>query len=182
MIILGIDGGMVRLGLGVVKIENDSISLGSYGVIETPRNELSYNDFLTAGITRITNDFPRYLDLARPDLIISETIPPGKLGSSDSQVIAAVTTCRVVAIQFGLPWKNIAANTVKKGLTGDGRATKARVRNEILALFPEMQTRHEFLKKQQKQAGEKRIGIPQDCFDALAVAYVGSKLIDDNNT
>lgn len=179
MNVVGIDGGMVRLGLGAVKINNQEIDLITYGLITNPRGEETYNDFLTNGITQITNDFPRFLDLVRPEVIISETIPAGKLGSSDSQVIAAVTTCHVLAIQFGIPWINVGANTVKKNLTGDYRASKTLVRNTILDMFPSVAERHAQEKLAQKEAGEKkRPGLPQDVFDAIAVAVVGANIVN----
>lgn len=179
MIVVGIDGGMVRLGLGAVTIKLDEISLVTYGLIGNPRGEEKFNDFLTAGITQIANDFPRFIDLVKPDIIFSETIPAGKLGSSDSQVIAAVTTCHVIAIQFGIPWRNVGANTIKKELTGDYRANKTLVRNTILDLYPSIAVRHAEAKAEQKAAGEtKRPGLPQDVFDAVAVAWVGARIVN----
>lgn len=181
MNVVGLDGGMVRLGLGAVTYDKGSIDLLTYGLIGNPRGEEKFNDFLTIGITQIVNDFPKFLDLTRPDVIVSETIPAGKLGSSDSQVIAAVTTCHVIAIQWGIPWINVGANTVKKNLTEDYRASKTLVRNTILDMFPTVAVRHAEVKLQQKEAGEKkRPGLPQDVFDALAVAVVGAGIVGEN--
>jgi len=175
VIVVGIDGGMVRLGLAAVEGHpNNQVDLLSYDLIENPRGEEKYNAFLAAGITRITNTFPRFLDQIRPDFIVSETIPVGKLGSSDSQVVAAVTTCRVIAIQFGIPWHNIAANTVKVINTSDGRASKTLIRNTMLYMFPEIAEAHAKAKKDQKKAGlKRRPGLAQDYFDAIAVAVAG---------
>lgn len=180
MNVVGIDGGMVRLGLGAVSIQNGAIDLVTYGLISNPRGEEPFNEFLTTGITQITNDFPRFIDLVKPGLIVSETIPAGKLGSSDSQVIAAVTTCHVLAIQFGIEWRNVAANTVKKELTGDYRASKTLVRNTVLDMFPDtIALRHAEEKRAQKEAGDKkRPGIPQDVFDAIAIAVVGARIVN----
>lgn len=183
MIVIGIDGGMVRLGLGAVAIQNGDLDLITYGLISNSRNDDAFNAFLTRGITQIANDFPRFIDLVRPDVIFSETIPVGKLGSSDSQVVAAVTTCHVLAIQFGIEWRNIAANTVKKELTGDYRASKTLVRNTILDMFPDkIALRHAEEKRAQKEAGEKkRPGLPQDVFDAVAVATIGARIVNGKN-
>ena len=175
MVIAGIDGGMIRLGLAAVEINDSDLDLFLYELIETPRGEESYNQFLSNGITRITNIFPRFLDQTKPDLIVSETIPVGKLGSSDSQVVAAVTTCHVLAIQFGIPWRNIAANTAKKLFTDDGRANKTLVRNTALDMFPEVAEKHAQEKEVQKREGlKKRPGLAQDYFDAIAIAVAGS--------
>lgn len=179
MNVIGIDGGMVRLGLGAVTTNLKEIDLITYGLVNNPRGLEKFNDFLTEGITQLTDNFPRFIDLVKPDVIFSETIPAGKLGSSDSQVIAAVTTCHVIAVQFGIPWRNIGANTIKKELTGNYRANKTLVRNTILDLYPSIATRHAEVKAEQKAAGEtKRPGLPQDVFDAVAVAWVGASIIN----
>ena len=174
MIVVGIDGGMVRLGLSAIEITEEEFDLISYDLIGTPRKD-PYNKFLSDGITKIANTFPRFLDNNRPDIIVSETIPAGKLGSSDSQVIAAVTTCHVIAIQFGIPWRNVAASTAKKLVTGDGRANKTKIRNIVLDLYPELAAKHAEEKAAQKEAGMKlRPGLAQDYFDAVAMALAGA--------
>lgn len=176
MRVLGIDGGFTRLGLGVVDYNDPELGLITHGLIYNPRDpQMSFNEHLNAGILRITNDFPRFLDLTRPDIIYGETIPVGRLGSNDSLVIAAVTTCKVIAFQFGIEWHDIAASTVKKDFTGDGRATKTLVRDIVFDIFPVVQERHAALKQEQKDHGEKPDGLPKDVFDALAIAVVGAK-------
>jgi Holliday junction resolvasome RuvABC endonuclease subunit len=77
----------------------------------------------------------------------------------------------------------LAANTVKKELTGDGRATKAKIRNTILALetFEVVANRHKALKQEEKLAGKRMIGLPQDVFDALGIAIVGAKKLQGEN-
>ncbi len=175
MIVVGIDGGMIRLGLSAVNVTESQLDLVSYDLIGTPRGEGTYNGFLTEGITKITNQFPRFIDNARPDLIVSETIPTGKLGSNDSQVVAAVTTCHVLAVQFGIPWVNMAASTVKKIVTDDGRANKTLIRNTMIDMYPELGVKHAQEKDAQKKEGlKKRPGLAQDYFDAVAVAVAGA--------
>lgn len=166
---------MTRLGLGAVKADSN-LTLITHGLIYHPRDPaVSFNDYLNAGILQITNEFPRFLDLVRPDVIYGETIPAGRLGANDSLVIAAVTTCKVIAFQFGIEWHDIAASTVKKQLTDDGRATKTLVRNTVIDLYPKVGARHAAIKLEQKENGEKRTGLPQDVFDAIAIAVVGAR-------
>ena len=177
MRVLGIDGGMTRLGIGAVRQEGDSFRLITHGLIHHPRDpERTFNEHLNLGIAQIVNDLPRLLDLVNPEIIVSEFIPAGKLGANDSLVIAAVTTCKVIAFQFGIPWHDVAASTVKKELTGDGRATKVTVRNAVFDIFPLVEIRHQQMKAEQKQGGEKAVGLPQDVFDALGIAVVGANL------
>jgi Holliday junction resolvasome RuvABC endonuclease subunit len=180
MQILGLDGGMTRLGVGAVNTIPDGLDLILHGLIYHPRAaDQKFNEHLNAGIGGITTDFPRLLNVAQPDLIVSELIPAGKLGANDSLVIAAITTCKVIAFQFGIEWKDIAAVTVKKQLTGNYRATKTQIRNTIFELFPTVETRHVELKKEQKENGEKVVGLPFDVTDALAVAVVGARLYEE---
>lgn len=177
MNVLGIDGGMTRLGLGAITYGPEEITLITHGLIYHPRDtEMSFNDHLNSGIAQIVIQFPRALDLVQPDIIVAETIPAGRLGSNDSLVIAAVTTCKVIANQFGIEWHDVAANTVKKQIAGDGRATKVQVRNAVFDLLPKVEETHIKLKKEQKENGDKPTGLPQDVFDALAIAVVGARI------
>jgi len=178
MRILGIDPGFRRLGYACVNA-GESLSLETYGVVENTRLAATkFNPHLNSGIEHLAVKVPKLLHETDPGYIVAEIVPAGKLGSNDSLVIAAITTCKVIAYQFGVTWIDVAANTLKKELTGDGKATKARVKNEVLSLFPEVDEAHILLKKSQKAEGEKATGFPQDVFDAIAAAVVGVKLLN----
>ena len=170
MRVLGLDPGLIRLGIGALEYKEDHTALLTYGLISNPRGSESYNDFLTAGIHQICGDFPRLLDIIQPHIIVAETVPPGRLGSNSDSVMAAITVCKVIAYQFGIPWNNIAASTVKKSVTGDHKASKAVIKNTVMDRFDVVKARHAELKKEQKQEGEKATGLPQDVFDAIAIA------------
>jgi len=170
MRVLGLDPGLIRLGIGALEYKDDGITLVTYGLISNPRGSESYNEFLTAGIHQICGDFPRLLDLVQPHKIVAETVPPGRLGSNSDSVMAAITVCKVIAYQFGIPWNNIAASTVKKSVTGDSQASKAVIKNAVLGKFETIKARHAELKKEQKIEGVKASGLPQDVFDAVAIA------------
>jgi Holliday junction resolvasome RuvABC endonuclease subunit len=181
MRVLGVDPGMTRLGIGAIQVDGDSVSLITHGLIANPIDPTLkdqprwFNTHLDRSIAQIATDFPRLLDIVQPDLIVAELVPVGKLGSNDALVIAASTTCKVIAFQFGVEWFSVGASTVKKGLTGNHRATKTQVRNAIFDMFPVVEQRHQLLKAEQKADGEKAEGLPFDVFDALAVAVVGVK-------
>lgn len=169
---------MSRLGLGAVQVEQDEIELITCGVIEHPRLAGSlFNEHLASGIQQIADDLPRFIGMANPDAIAMELVPVGRLGSNDALVVAAATTCRVIAHQFGILVIDVAASTVKLELTGDGRATKAKVRNTMLDAFDTLAEKHTALKLEQKTAGETRPeGLPQDVFDSVAIAIVGARI------
>ena len=177
MNILGLDPGLLRLGIAGIETHGDEIKLITYGFISHTRNSnSSFNEHLNLGIRQIVDQFPRILNEIHPVLIISELVPPGRLGKNSELVIAAITTCKVIAFQWGIVWKDIAANTVKKEITDDGRASKVKIKNAVLDLFPEMIDHHARLKKDQKKKGERSVGIVQDTFDAVAIAVAGAKI------
>lgn len=176
MVVLGIDPGLVRLGWGSVTVQDDEISLGLCGLISHPREDTLFNEYLNEGIQQITEKFPVILSYVSPDVIYSETVPAGRLGSRSELVVAAVTACKVIAFQWGIEWRDIAANSVKVEVAEHGKATKAQVRNAILSAFPEIQANHKKAKQEQKEQGDKRpVGLPQDVFDGIAVAVAGAK-------
>lgn len=180
MIVLGIDPGLAKLGWGSVSLEGEDLALGLSGLIAHPREDSPFNQYLNEGILQITEKFPVILSCVRPDVIYGEIVPSGRLGSRSELVVASITACKVIAFQWGIEWRDIAANTVKKVVTGDGTATKARVRNAVLEVFPNIEENHKKMKKEQKEAGVKRPeGIPQDTFDAIAIALAGLRTHGD---
>ena len=178
MVVLGLDPGMTRLGFGAIETHGDKTTFLFHGMICHPREaDIPYNQHLDEGIRLFTTDFPRVLGMVEPDIICSETVPVGRLGSNTELVVAAITVCKVIAYQWDIPWYNLGANTIKQSVTGDGLANKTKVRNVVLAEFPTVADRHKKLKQDQKSQGEKRPqGLPQDVFDALAVAMTGAKV------
>lgn len=168
------------MGLGAIQVTGDEIELVTCGMIAHPREAGSlFNDHLASGIHQIADDLPRFIGMFEPDVIAMELVPVGRLGSNDALVIAAASSCRLIAYQFGIDVINLAASTVKKGVTGDGTASKAKVRNAMLAAFSNLDEKHAALKREQKAAGEKAEGLPQDIFDAIAIAVVGARVHAD---
>lgn len=175
MKVLGIDPGQKRLGFALVQHNaKNEIILGESGVVfHDNENNLAFNAYLNEGIANLCEQFPQILHRAKPDCIVAEIIPVGRLGSNTELNVAAVTVCKVIAWQWGIDWHDIAANSVKKQVTGDGRATKAKVKYCITERFPTLVKQNEDFKKQQKAEGKKAEGYPQDLYDAVAVGWSG---------
>lgn len=171
---------MQKLGFGVVA--GNPSELYKFGLIHTPRTDQTFNDFLDEGIAHITSEFPRVLGLAEPDIIVSEMVPPGKLGSNSELVLASITVCKTIANQFGLPWYNIAAATWMSEVVGIRNSTKAKTRNAVFSYFPALADKHARIKKEQKAEGEKAEGLPADVTDAIAIALAGNKLYGQQAT
>jgi crossover junction endodeoxyribonuclease RuvC len=171
MQILGLDPGLGHLGFGV--LSTDPYALTNMGIIPNiPDPLLKYNENLNNGIRHIAEQFQRILMIYDPREIAAEIVPVGKLGSRSESTVAAITVCKTLAFTYGLPWNDYGANTVKKTVTEDGNASKARVRNAILEMFPDWKEKHQSEKdKQRREEGMKRPpGIPQDAFDGSAIA------------
>lgn len=180
--ILGVDPGAMNFGWASISLEANEISLGLCGLIQTPRSEYpGYNDYLDACVAQISEQFPVILSLVQPDLIYSEFVPPGRLGSRSELVTAASSVAKTIAFQWGVEWHGIAASSWKKIVLDDSTATKARIRNHMLDCFPSLAQRHKQQKEEQKAEGEKAVGIPQDVFDSLGVAIAGCKLYNDKS-
>jgi len=168
--VLGLDPGFERLGFGVVAEE--PLELPTMGVISYEIDPLlTFNQNLNAAISNICDSFPRIIQVYTPNEVAAEIVPSGKLGSKSELVVASITVCKVICYQWGIPWTDYGANTIKDTLTGDGLATKAQVRNAILDLYPEWQTKFKEAKQAERRQGVKRpVGIPQDAFDGAAAA------------
>jgi len=179
--VLGIDPGMQFLGYA--GIENDpEFNLFKFGLIYTPRTNQTYNEFLNEGIEHIATEFPRVLMFTTPDLIVSETVPVGKLGSNSELVVASITVCKVLAYQWGIPWIDMAANTWHSEILGKSvKSTKARVRNAVFAEFPTLAEQHKLLKKEQKEVGDKPEGFRPDVTDAIGICLAGIRIHGNEN-
>lgn len=171
MRILGFDPGLVYMGFGVVDFDREEpISIAHLGYFHIPRHEQTFNEYLNGAIAALAENFPRLLQNYEPNMVASEIVPVGKLGSNTELVVAGITTIKTICFQFGIEWKDIAANTVKKTMTGNGRATKAAVQSTLCSRYPSLGKKHLEIKEEQRAKGEKAQGLPPDVFDGLAVA------------
>lgn len=170
MRILGLDPGLERMGFGIFDVSPPT--LANMGVIPNERDPLlTYNENLNVAINHILLQFQRLIMIYDPKEIAAEIVPVGKLGSRSETTVASITVCKTIAYQYGIPWQDYGANTIKEQVADDGKATKAQVRNAILELFPDWKSQHKQEKEKQKKDGIKRPpGIPQDAFDGAAIA------------
>ena len=180
--VLGIDPGMKRLGLAVIEVNSDGkLILLTYGLINNPRQAETYGEYLNNSISEVLVDFSRFLGLTTPDIIVSERVPPGRLQASSELVFSAITVCKVLAYQWNVPWHDLAANTIKKTITGDDKASKAKIKNAVSARYPRLIEHHKELREEQKKAGDKVVGLYPDVYDAVATALCGANKIYEAN-
>jgi len=184
MVILGIDPGQVRLGVAEIKVyKNGKLNLGHTGVVYHPRSDkLKFNEYLNEGIYQLAESFPDILHIVRPDFIVAEIVPVGRLGSNTELNVAAITTCKTIAWQWGIDWFDISASKVKKLVTDDAKASKSLVKKTVIGQFPQLEENNAILKENQKKEGIKPEGFPQDLFDAVAIAWAGAIEYGTNKT
>lgn len=176
--VLGLDIGAKRCGWAFVERNDDEYVLMTSGV--TGLEKLPSEKF---GVyrTRLTKFWVEEIErlcemvvpeddwqnhhLWLPSKIVMEIIPTiGGADASQRRLGQAVATTveAIVHTQYGIPVEQIAATTVKKRLTGSGRATKVSVRNKVLEIFPELVPR------------KKELTKTSDESDAVAIALVGA--------
>lgn len=163
---MAIDPGALRLGYSMIsRLDTSSYVLHESGVIGLTRNDKeAYAAYRHRLIDFWMEKFP---DLIKDvDLIVSEQVPAvgggNFIAATQSELVkAVVTTCQVIAKQQGVPWREIAGSTIKKQLTGNGRATKVGVRNAVIGVFPELEPR------------KKELTVVADESDAIGIGLVG---------
>lgn len=157
MLVLGIDPGTATVGWGLVSCKGTDetcfeVTCEGWGVIQTPKN-LEQSDRLKV----IYDEIQKLAWDTKPDEVAIEEI----FFSNNARTAMSVAESRGVIILAArtyflerTPVYSYKPNTVKKTVTGNGRASKKEVQEKIALVF--------------KLEGE----IPQDdAADALAIAF-----------
>ena len=152
MIVLGVDPGLTRCGLGVVsstsKSTRQNLSMVSVGVIRT-----DIDAGLEIRLLQLESELNEWMDRYQPDVVAVERV------FSQLNVRTAMSTAQAAGIALllaakrGIPVALHTPSEVKAAVTGSGRANK-----EQVALMV------------QKLLGLSEIPKPVDSTDALALA------------
>lgn len=142
MRVLSFDPGALRMGMAVLETGPTHI-WSSYSLHS--RNE-DYQPYRLRLIEHWTKRTAELLKEFKPDLVMTEIVPPVGFGASGGNVqgqlaAAAITAVQAVTMIFEYPLKQISATTMKKRVAGDGRATKTKVRDGVLRLLPQLEWR-----------------------------------------
>lgn len=144
MRVMAFDPGAARMGWAV--LEDGPTYLGSDIDGLTRGLQESYQEFRMALIKYWS--LTSYLMLQRwdPDVIVSEIVPVKGGGNfaiaGQSQLAStAITAVQSIAALCGYTFTQIGATTVKSKIAGNNKATKVRVRNSVLQIFPELHTK-----------------------------------------
>lgn len=148
--ILSIDPGAKRFGWAIVDFDiNENMvyepSYVSSGVLGIERGlEETYVVFKNRLISFFIPEFEKLLKEYQPDLVVFEFLPIANVKGNIAQrvlVFAVATVAQTICIQSEIPFKEIAATTIKKCICGSMRATKVQIRNAVLKTFPQLEPR-----------------------------------------
>ena len=155
VVILGIDPGSTVTGFGAVRIVGDQVQLMSYGVIAPPATR-PFNE----RIAIIAGEVDALLERLQPNVTVVERIFLGKNADSAFKLGHTRGATIASAIRYGSDVVEYATRVVKKGITGNGNATKEQVQLVLFAALG-LRTKAKF-----------------DASDALALAFYHARNID----
>jgi len=126
MLIFGIDPGTATTGYGLVRKNGKGNEVVTWGLIETDKDELKEKR-----LNYIFEETSRLLTLHKPDVFVFEKI----FFATNAKTVIAVGQAQGVMLLAAAKSKTMVAEyapgTIKKMITGSGRANKKEVQNHI---------------------------------------------------
>ncbi len=155
MLILGIDPGTATTGYGILKLDGKGkMSVVSWGLIQTDKN-----GFKEKRLEKIYKSAGRLIQDYSPDVFVMEKIffatnakTAIDVGQAQGVLLLAASRAKIKVIEY-------APATIKKTLTGNGRAKKKEIQRSIRRL----------LGNHIRSGAHKKTHF-DDCADALACA------------
>lgn len=127
MIIMGIDPGTARVGWAVIREKNSAIEPISYGCIETEKEKNS-----ETRLAEVYDQVTTLLKTYHPDCMSVEDL----FFATNAKTAIGVGQSRGVvllaAAKTGVPVISYSPLTVKRAITGDGRADKKQVERMVV--------------------------------------------------
>ncbi|MBI2466024.1 MAG: crossover junction endodeoxyribonuclease RuvC [Candidatus Sungbacteria bacterium] len=125
-IILGADPGTSRAGYGLIKKEDDTLSLLAYGCVEirTARNHL-------ANLLILYDSFMDIIKKHRPDVLAIEKLFFFKNAKTITKVSEARGVIILAALKSGLEIKEFTPLQIKQAVSAYGRANKQAVQKMV---------------------------------------------------
>lgn len=148
MKVLGIDPGTARVGWAVIESKNSAVHALSYGCITTNQTD-------TAGtrLMSIYTQVGKYCKTYKPDVLALEELYFATNAKTVIPVGQARGVILLVAAQKGISVVSYSPLTVKRTITGDGKADKSQMQRMV-----------------QLTLKLKEIPKPDDTADAIAIA------------
>ena len=165
MLILGIDPGTATTGYGLVNVLEDGLHVGEWGLIETDKDGLKENR-----LEKIYEDTLSLISLHKPDCFVIEKV----FFSNNAKTVIAVGQAQGVLLLAAGKSKvevfEYAPGTIKKYITGSGRANKKEVQMAIRKILGN---------KAKSKKHEKTYF--DNAADALAIAMTHAMKVGDNH-
>ena len=165
MIILGIDPGTATSGYGLLEIKSTSYEAVSWGLVETSKDKEPEK--------RLANIYEQMLEIIRenkPDVMVIEKLffatnakTAIRVGQAQGAILVAAAESKIGVFEY-------APGTIKKVISGSGRADKKMMQQSV----------RKFLGAKVRSEKKKRTHF-DNAADALAVALchaIREKLID----
>jgi Holliday junction resolvasome RuvABC endonuclease subunit len=150
--IIGVDPGAVRCGFSIIQFDLDEdtekfsnpvyLDSGHFGLRRD--EDETYSQYKSRLITNAIDVFQDKIEEHDPDLFVFEFMPITNSGAAGGQRLLAFVVAvagQVISELNGVYWTEITATTVKKQMTDSGTAKKTAVKNAVLEVFPELQSR-----------------------------------------
>lgn len=152
VIILGVDPGLQRVGIGVLRSDSNRIEVVTWLTAETsPKKDRGER------LVEIAKDLKQIIKKYKPDLAVVEKIYFQKNVKTAIGVAEARGVILIVLSQAGVPTLEPSPREVKLAVTGDGNADKRQMQDMVVRTLN--------LEEPPK---------PDDAADALALAVFGS--------
>lgn len=148
MLILGIDPGTARIGVGLVEYKNKKISVKNYDCLTT-----RLADTTAERLNDLFEQLTKFIKKHQPDAVAVEDLFFFKNVKTVIKVSQARGVILLAAKRQNLPVHEYTPLQVKQALTGYGRAEKRQIQQMVKTIL-----------------GLKEIPRPDDAADALAVA------------
>lgn len=147
MLILGVDPGLERIGVGIIRRDGSRLTAEHYGLIETPRI------LLPDRLKLIHEQMTSLLERHSPDAVATERQIFAANKTTAFDVAKALGVVLLCTSQQCLPWAEYTPPEVKLAVVGNGAADKKQVQFMVAKLL-----------------GLAEAPKPDDVADALAIA------------
>jgi crossover junction endodeoxyribonuclease RuvC len=157
MVTLGIDPGLSLTGYAAIRA--DSVGLGAVEVIEAGVFRLDKKQSISKRLAELERDLTALIARTGPGCICVESLF-AHFGHPRTAIIMAHArgVILLTAAKHRLPLVEVPPATVKKAVTGNGRATKAQMQYAVATVL-----------------GLTSLPKPADVADAIAVALCGAR-------
>jgi len=130
MIILGIDPGTATTGYGVVEVGKNKVRARKFDLIETDKNGTPERR-----LKDIYFELTKIIKLHKPDVFAMEKLFFATNAKTAMRVGQAQGVMLLSAADAGVPVFEYAPGTIKKMVTGNGRADKKDVQRAVRKVF-----------------------------------------------